>query len=104
MFKQRTRKDGVERSGMSPRLCSELEKRDERPSPPTPAKFKAKNYIIIALIKAIIRNITDHTTVDKTTKDASLIFFLKAKAIGYAKAIDPVINALIRKIVKNIKP
>ena len=58
----------------------------------------------MAIIKTIAKNIIDHTTVDKTTKDTSLIFFLKAKAIGYAKAIDPVINALIRKIVKNIKP
>jgi len=56
----------------------------------------------MAIIKTIAKNIIDHTTVDKTTKDASLIFFLIAKDIGYTKTIDPVINALIRKIVKNI--
>ena len=56
----------------------------------------------MAIIKTIAKNIIDHTTVDKTIKDASLIFFLIAKDIGYTKTIDPVINALIRKIVKNI--
>ena len=56
----------------------------------------------MAIIKTIAKNIIDHTTVNKTIKDASLIFFLKAKAIGYTKTINPVINAFIRKIVKNI--
>jgi hypothetical protein len=59
--------------------------------------------MIIAITKAIIRNRIDHITVDKTINAASFIFFLKARDTGYAKAIEPVINALTRKIVKNIK-
>ena len=57
----------------------------------------------MAVTKAIIKNKIDHNTIDKTINAASFISFLKAKDIGYAKAIEPVINALTIKIVKNIK-